>query len=256
MCLIVFAWRVHPRYPLVVAANRDEFLVRPAQAAHWWPDRPGLLAGRDLEGGGTWLGLSRGGRFAALTNYRDPSRHKPGAPSRGLLVRDALEAGTDAAATLEDLAARAAPYAPFNLLVGDGDALGVLESITGRVRMLEAGVYGLSNGVLDTPWPKLLAARERLAATLRGGLDENALLALLRDDTPAADEHLPDTGVSPEWERWLSPAFIRAPGYGTRCSTLVRFGRDGQVRLREWSWNERGEAAGEIVHDFRVEPRG
>ncbi len=140
MCLIVFAWRAHPDYPLVVAANRDEYLARPAAPAHWWVDAPELLAGRDLEAGGTWMGLTRSGRFAALTNYRDPSRHLAGAPSRGALVREALEDARPVPATLQAVLASADNYAAFNLLVGDADRLGVLESTTGGLRLLESGV--------------------------------------------------------------------------------------------------------------------
>lgn len=253
MCLIVLAWRAHHDYPLVVAANRDEFLARPASAAHWWPDRPQVLAGRDLEGGGTWMGISRNGRFAALTNFRDPTLRREGAPSRGLLVRDCLSTDDDASQTLARIAAHAAHYAAFNLLVGDGERLGIYASTTGEVRMLEPGIYGLSNHLLDTPWPKVRLARERFAAALADEPDEAAMLTLLRDGEPASDEHLPQTGVSQEWERWLSPAFIRAPGYGTRCSTFLSIRRDGQVRLREWTWAEDGELAGEATHGFTIE---
>lgn len=252
MCLIVFAWRVHPDYPLVVAANRDEFLARPASPAHWWADAPDLLAGRDLEAGGTWMGMTRGGRFAALTNYRDPTRHLPGAPSRGTLVRNALTEADAADEHLRRVAAISRNYAAFNLLLGDGEQLVIHESTTGAVRELPPGLYGLSNHVLDTPWPKVKLARERLGAALAGTPDETALLGLLRDDTPALDHHLPRTGVSAEWERWLSPAFIRAPGYGTRCSTVILAGADGTVRMREWTWDAAGDLASEVEHRYRV----
>ena len=255
MCLVVFAWRVHPRYPLVLAANRDEFFKRPAAPAHWWTDAPHLLAGRDLEAGGTWMGFNRNGRFAALTNFRDPSRHVAGAPSRGALVRDALEDTRDAATCLNDLASWAGAYAAFNLLVSDGEQLGVLESTTGAVRMLPPGVYGLSNHLLDTPWPKLLKARSGLAALLPRLPDDDAALALLRDATPAPDPHLPNTGMSLEWERWLSSAFIRAPDYGTRCSSLVAVARSGDVRLREWTWDRHGDLRSELTHRFVAEQR-
>lgn len=254
MCLIVLAWQAHEAYPLIVAANRDEFLNRPAAPAHWWTDAGDILAGRDLEAGGTWMGLSRHGRFAALTNYRDPSRHVAGAPSRGALVRMALEHDVGAEATLQHLASDSAAYAAFNLLVGDGRSLGVLESTTGRVRMLEPGIYGLSNHLLDTPWPKLKKTRDGLHALLPRLPDDDAVLALLRDGTPAPDPHLPDTGVSLEWERWLSPAFIRAPGYGTRCSSLVMTDRHGGTRLHEWTWDSHGELRGEVTHQFKVSP--
>lgn len=250
MCLILIGWRVHPDYPLVVAANRDEFLARPAVAAHWWSDAPDILAGRDLEAGGTWMGLSRSGRFAALTNYRDPTRHRPGAPSRGVLVRDCLAAGDDAEATLRRVAEAGGEYAPFNLFVGDGERLAIYESTTGRIAPLAPGIYGLSNRLLDTPWPKVLRARERFAAALPDLPDASAFLALLTDDTPAADDELPDTGVSLEWERHLSSIFIRARGYGTRCSTLITVDR-AALHLSEWSWDDDGRLASEVHHRCR-----
>lgn len=252
MCLIVFAWQCHPDTPLVVAANRDEYLARPASPAHWWTDAPDLLAGRDLEAGGSWMGVSRSGRFAALTNYRDPSRQRPGSPSRGALVRAALHSDAPAEQVLHELAQDCARYADFNLLVGDGGTLGVLESTTAAVRMLPPGVYGLSNHLLDTPWPKLVKARASLADSLGAAALDAALLALLRDATPAPDPHLPNTGISLEWERWLSPAFIRAPGYGTRCSTVVVRERHGTQRLREWTWDAHGELRGEVRHRYTV----
>lgn len=250
MCLIALAWQTHPDFPLVVVANRDEYLDRPAMPAHWWADADDILAGRDLEAGGTWMGLSRRGRFAALTNYRDPSRRHTAAPSRGKLVRDALEGELDTLSTLREIAADSTRYAGFNLLVSDGETLGVHESTTGAVRLLEPGIYGLSNHLLDTPWPKLARARSRLADLLPDLPAEDAVLDLLRDDTVVADPHLPQTGVSLEWERLLSPTFIRASGYGTRCSSLILADRDGQVRFHEWTWDARGELRSEVVHRF------
>ena len=254
MCLIVLAWQRHADFPLVVAANRDEFLTRPAVPAHWWTDAPELLAGRDLEAGGSWMGLSRSGRFAALTNFRDPSQRIAGAPSRGALVRAALESDDSAEATLQHLASTSPAYAAFNLLVGDGHSLGILESTTRRVQMLEPGVYGLSNHLLDTPWPKLVKARSGLAELLPQLPDDDSALSLLRDPAPAADPHLPQTGVSQEWERWLSSAFIRAPGYATRCSSLVMVDRSSHTRLREWTWDLHGELCGEVTHQFTAKP--
>lgn len=252
MCLIAFAWQSHPRYALVVLANRDEYLDRPAAPAHWWTDAPDLLAGRDLQAGGTWMGLSRGGRFAALTNYRDPSHRHANAPSRGHLVSGVLRDRSDAASALQRIADARAGYAGFNLLLGDGDRLGIHESTTGAVRLLDPGVYGLSNHVLDTPWPKLARARARLSALLPHLPNEDGVLEVLRDDTVVADAHLPDTGVSLEWERLLSPTFIRAPGYGTRCSTLILVGHDGHTELREWTWDEDGLLKSEVCHRYTV----
>lgn len=252
MCLIVFAWRTHPAYPLVAAANRDEFHDRPAQPLHWWADNPDLLAGRDLEAGGTWMGVSRNGRFAALTNYRDPSQRRSGAPSRGLLVREALESGADAHETLQAIARRSADYAAFNLIVGDGRQLGIHESTTGAVRMLEPGIYGLSNHLLDSAWPKVERARARFSAALDTLPAETDFLDLLRDTTAAPDDTLPATGVSLEWERWLSPAFIRAPGYGTRSSSLLFADRENQVRFSEWTWDNDSGLHGKVTHCFRT----
>jgi len=252
MCLIVFAWRHHPDYRLIVAANRDEFHARPAAALHWWQDRPQLLAGRDLQGGGTWMGVSRTGRFAALTNYRDPSRLPPAAPSRGLLVRDALLAGDDTATTLERIATVSGQYAPFNLLVSDGETLGIHESSIAATRLLEPGLYGLSNHLLDTPWPKLLRARSHFAEAMKQLPAQSAFLTLLRDETAAPDETLPRTGVSLEWEKMLSPVFIRSADYGTRCSTLLTIAHNGEAAMREWRWHADGGSAGESEQHFAI----
>lgn len=253
MCLITFAWRVHPDYPLVVAANRDEFRHRPTQAAHWWASAPGLLAGRDLEAGGTWLGVTRSGRFAALTNRRDPARQQPSAPSRGGLVLRALTDAAPPQTTLARVAETASRYAGYNLLAGDLSGLFVLDNSTGAVRTLAPGLYGLSNAFLDTPWPKLTLARARLAEALPQLPDPQSVLTLLRDDTPAPDHLLPDTGVGLAAERRLSPAFLRDSHYGTRSSAMILFGADGLASLREWTWNADGGAVSEVVHEFRID---
>jgi uncharacterized protein with NRDE domain len=251
MCLIVLAWQAHPDYRLVVAANRDEFRARSSSPAHWWTDVPNVLAGRDLEAGGTWMGITRQGRFAALTNYRDPSGHRPGAPSRGTLVRDCLSGGTDTETTLRALATVSGQYVGFNLFMSDGRTLGIHESSTAAVRTLEPGIYGLSNHVLDTDWPKLRRARSRFAEALQTLPEAGPMLELLRDSTPAPDHDLPRTGVSLEWERMLSPVFIDAPDYGTRCSSLILVGHDGHTRFTEWTWNDEGALHSEVEHQFR-----
>lgn len=252
MCLILVAWQVHPQYPLVLAANRDEFYRRPAAPAHWWPEPQALLAGRDLEAGGTWLAVTRQGAFAALTNFRDPTRLLSAAPSRGQLVLQILDRSSPPAARLARLQAEGARYNGFNLLWAEDGQLTVYESVPGRTQRLGPGIYGLSNHLLDTPWPKVLQAKSRLAAALEALPDEHSLLALLRDDAPAPDEQLPRTGVSLAWERLLSSAFIRAPEYGTRCSTLLTLNRDGQVRFREQTWDAHGQPAGEVQHSFKT----
>jgi len=255
MCLILVAWRVHPDYPLVVAANRDEFFARPAAEAAWWKDAKDVFAGRDLEAGGTWLGLSRNGRFAGLTNFRDPPRNRNDAPSRGALVADFLTGNESTAAALARLQTQGPRYNAFNLFVSDGDSLGIYESASGSARILEPGIYALSNHLLDTPWPKVTAGKSRLARALRALPDDTPLRELLRDDRPAPDAALPRTGVSLAWERMLSSAFIRAPGYGTRCSTVITRDRYGWMHVTESTWNDVGLESGRVVERFQVEDR-
>jgi uncharacterized protein with NRDE domain len=253
MCLVLVVWRVHPLYPCLVAANRDEFHARPASRAGWWPDNPRILAGRDLEAGGTWLGLTRTGRFAALTNYRDPEQRHRVAPSRGALVTSILESDATVAESLTFLRRVGADYNGFNLIFSDGERLGIYESMRGSGRELGPGIYGLSNDLLDTPWPKVQNAKSRLEAALSGLTDTGPLLDLLRDDRPASDEQLPRTGVSLEWERLLSSAFVRAPEYGTRCSTIIRIEHQGRAYFDEWSWNSVGADIGRISLQFELE---
>jgi uncharacterized protein with NRDE domain len=253
MCLVLLVWRMHPQYPLIVAANRDEFHARPAARAGWWPDHPQILAGRDLQAAGTWLGLTRSGRFAALTNYRDPEPRRAAAPSRGALVADMLMAGGSVAEGLAYLRDVGDEYNAFNLIFSDGERLGVFESALRTGRELGPGVYGLSNHLLDTPWPKVQDGKSRLESALSAMTDTAPLLALLRDDRPASDERLPATGISLEWERLLSSAFVRAPDYGTRCSTIIRIERPGRVHFDEWTWDSEGADLGRVSVEFDLE---
>ncbi|MGA2778840.1 MAG: NRDE family protein [Steroidobacteraceae bacterium] len=250
MCLILLAWRVHPEFPCVLAANRDESHDRPTSAADWWHDPAGILAGRDLKEGGTWLGMTREGRFAALTNYRDPAINRLGVRSRGRLVSELLQSGYSVADALDYLRGGSAAYNAFNMIFCDGERLGVFESVRGEGRELGPGIYGLSNNLLDTPWPKVKNAKSRLAAALTDVQDVGALLQLLRDDRRAADEELPQTGIGLEWERLLSSAFVRADGYGTRCSTVIRINRAGRVFFDEWSWDSAGGEIDRKIHQF------
>lgn len=251
MCLILAAWHAHPDYPLVIAANRDEYHVRQAAPAIWW-DRPPMLAGRDLSADGTWLGLTRDGRFAVLTNYRDPERIRQGTPSRGGIVPDMLRDTQSVSDRLQQLAKHSSSYNGFNLLFGDRQQLAVFESVPGQGGVLDPGVYGLSNHLLDTPWPKVVAAKAALGRAILRLPDETSLLALLRDSRPARDDQLPRTGVSVEWERLLSSAFIRADEYGTRCSTIITIDARGDARFTEWTWDRRGEPAGEARFRFHI----
>lgn len=244
MCLIAFAWQQHPRYPLVFAANRDEFYDRPTMPAHFWADAPHVLAGRDEKAGGTWMGLGRDGRFAAVTNHRDPAAEKQNAPSRGALVADYLRSTDGPQAYLEALAARADRYNGFNLLVGRPDALWYFSNRSGaapgRVR---PGVHALSNALLDTPWPKVEKSKSALAALVeRDAVTPEALLRLLADAERAPDAVLPQTGVPEAWERALSSVFIEAEGYGTRSSTALLVDRGGQATFVERVFQGGGEA--------------
>ncbi len=256
MCLIALAVDTHPAYRLVVAANRDEFYARPTAPAHWWAGAPGVLAGRDLREGGTWIGVTRGGRVAAVTNYRDPGlAQKADAPSRGAPVADFLRGSVDAEAYAHRLSERAAEYNGFNLLVGDEGGFFYVPNRTDGVRRLAPGVYGLSNALLDTPWPKVLRAKKAMAdalAAAEGNGWDAALWEALADRVIAADDALPDTGVGAERERLLSPPFIRTDVYGTRASTVLTIGADGEARFVERSVAPGQEGWTESRHAFRI----
>ena len=242
MCLIVFAWHVVPGVPVIAAANRDEFYDRPATPAGPWPHAPHVIAGRDLQGGGSWMGVSvtgpTGPRFAALTNIRGPQERRLDAPSRGALVADYLRGELDAAAYVAELAARPDLYNGYNLVLGDRETLywysnrGKEDPRNGQP--LERGrIYGISNGLLDTPWPKVLRTKAQFASLLCQGAPEDAYFEMLADTTRAPDVRLPETGVPIEMERMLSPVCIESPEYGTRTSTVVKLYRDAAPELHE-----------------------
>lgn len=235
MCLIVIGWRTRADLPLVVAANRDEWRDRPAAPAHWWEDHPSILAGRDLKAGGTWLGVTRAGRFAAVTNFRDPSDRRSTARSRGELVTDFLLSQASPRAFLAEVAARAHEYNAFNLIAGDGASLWYLGSREGGAREIAPGVHGLSNHVLDEPWPKVIRARAAMERALGEADPTPRLFDLLGDRGGVPDEELPDTGVGVEWERRLASALIPGVDYGTRASTVVSLSSDGLLRFEEWT---------------------
>lgn len=234
MCLILVAWRVHHEFPFVVAANRDEYYPRPTAGADFWTDHGQVLAGRDLEAGGTWMGITRQGRFAALTNFRDPVRHRPDAPSRGHLVSDFLIGTAGIDAYLNGL--EPTRYNGFNLLLGDGERLVAFSNVSLERHELAPGIYGLSNHQIDTPWPKVSAGKTALQAAIDALPDEVPLIHLLRDDRIHPDDALPATGVPLEWERLLSAAFVRSPGYGTRSSTVLTLSAGGRATFDEQAW--------------------
>ena len=256
MCLIAFAWKVLPDYPLIVAANRDEWQDRPAAPAAWWSDHPNVLAGRDLKAGGTWLGITRNGRFAALTNFRDPSDRKTDAPSRGQLVSDFLIGTMSARDYLLALRERAGKFQGFNLLAGDRNSLHYFSSRIGEIIKVPPGIHAFSNHTLNEPWPKVEKAKSALGAALQGEMPwkarQMAIYALLSDTTRAPDDALPDTGVGLEWERMLSSAMIVGEKYGTRCSTLVQMRATSEIHFAERSLDARGIVMQTASYDFSL----
>jgi uncharacterized protein with NRDE domain len=249
VCLILLAWQADSRYRLVLAANRDELHLRPSLPAHWWADHPGLFGGRDREAGGTWFGIARAGRFAALTNFRDLRRAPRPAESRGRLVSEYLAGNAGAAAHLTTIASQSGRWLPFNLLAGDRDALACLGSEDGQVRMVTPGIHGISNHLLDSPWPKVsrgcAGLAERLDSTRDAGLTE-ALFGLLADRSTAPDAELPDTGLPLARERAVSAAMIVDPVYGTRCATVLLIEHDGRWTCSERSFDAAGRATGQV----------
>ncbi len=233
MCLLFFALDQHPRYPLIVAANRDEFYSRPAAPVQFWQERPGLLAGRDLDQGGTWLGITTEGRWAALTNFREGEAVAGRSRSRGHLVGDFLTGTLSALEYAATISPRAGDYAGFNLVVGDGAETVYTSNRTAPASSLPAGCYGLSNHLLDTPWPKVVEGKAALANCLYDGVDVDGLFALLSPQQVVDDRSLPDTGVGIGMERLLSSAFIAGEHYGTRCATVILLGADGRLYVEE-----------------------
>lgn len=236
MCLIVFALECHQDYRLIVAANRDEYYERPTAPAGFWPDAPGVLAGRDLRSGGTWLGVNQNGRFAAVTNYRACGTPPPEPLSRGALVSAYLQGEQDAALFRTELELLAPRCDGFNLIYGDAGGLYYFSNRGGESGRIGAGIHGLSNHLLDTPWPKVTVATQGLERLLTNErFDPEQLFALLAAAEPFADARLPDTGVGLEKERLLSPLFIHGSDYGTRSTTLLLIDRQNRLRLIERS---------------------
>ncbi len=248
MCTLLLAYRAHPEYRLVIAANRDEYYRRPTAPAQYWDDAPHIFAGRDLVHSGTWLGVTVTGRIAALTNYRDPSDLHRHGPSRGRLVSGFLEENIAAEAYVARLRASTIAYGGYNLLLCDGEDLLCYSNKSDQTIRIEPGIHGLSNHLLDTPWPKVRCGKEGLARILAGkSVVPEDLFALLADGTHPPDEELPDTGVGIDLERLLSPVFIRSSEYGTRCSTVLLVDHEGKATFIERSFE------GGVVQERRAE---
>lgn len=258
MCLVLIAHRACPGYRLIVAANRDEFHARPTAAAAHWQDHPEIVAGRDLEGGGTWLGMHVGGRFATVTNVRSGHALRRGPRSRGLIVTDFLLGDDDAPSHARQLLPNARDYDGFNLLGWDGVNLSWMSNQVDEPRTLAAGVHTLSNALLDTAWPKtdrLRHAFNRVMAahaSSPGATPVNALLEVLRDNTRAADEQLPDTGIGQDRESWLSSIFIEGAGYGTRCSSVLMVSDAGHVSFHERRYDGNAAVSGDSRFEFEL----
>jgi uncharacterized protein with NRDE domain len=249
MCLALLSLDAHPSYALVVAANRDEYHARPTAPAHWWDE--GLLAGRDLHAGGTWLGVTREGRFALLTNFRDPARNDANAPSRGSLVPQVLLDPDHADRALMRIVGEGARYNGFNLVAGTHAGATWGSNRAAKTQGLGRGTYGLSNALLDEPWPKVVSTKAALEAWVASGdADVEPLFEALARRTIAADADLPATGIDIEWERRLSAPFIVSETYGTRCSTVFTIDRRGYARFIERSFDADGEVDDEVELRF------
>ena len=248
MCLILFAWQQHADYPLIAIANRDEYYARASRDAHWWEDAD-IFAGRDLEAGGTWLGVNRRGHFAAVTNVREPGGMQPGSRTRGELTRNFLAGSDDAETYLQKLAPWDQDYAGFNLLLGDSSGLWFYSNREQKIQPVKTGVYGVSNGCFDEPWPKLKSGRAELSNQLDGTIKHALLMEILTDHRTAEDHELPDTGVELDVERLLSSRFIRSADYGTRASSVVTIDQASRIEFSEQNYPD-AEHRGELRYEI------
>jgi uncharacterized protein with NRDE domain len=242
MCLILFSHKIHPNYRLILAANRDEFYTRPTAPLDYWAEYPDVLAGQDLKGNGTWLGVTRTGRIAALTNFREGRAPIQKAPSRGVLIRNYLTADSAPSHYLNEVRHIGHTYNGFNLITGDADGLFYYSNRTTRIHKLKPGLYGISNHLLDTSWPKVKNGKARLQGQLNGNekIDPDKIFEILCDGSMPGDDELPDTGVGLQWERILSPLFITSSDYGTRSSSIVLIATSGRVSIRERTFLKTG----------------
>ncbi len=254
MCLIFLSVQQNPRYPLIIVANRDEFYARQTAPADFWHDSPTVLAGRDLEAGGTWMGVTKQGRVALVTNYRDPANINPHAPSRGHLVSDFLQQPLARDRYVQSVEAKKSLYNGFNLIVGETTGMSYMSNYGQNTETLPPGFYGLSNHLLDTPWPKVQRGKATLQELVQGdAVSTEQLLDAMRDEALARDAELPDTGIGLERERALSAMFIKTPNYGTRCSTVVTVDQQGQLTFTERVFDVRTFAFETRTFSFLIE---
>lgn len=251
MCLLIFAYRRHPRYPLLLAANRDEFHARPTRKSQFWNEHPDLLAGKDLQAGGTWMGTTRSGRFAAVTNFRDPAQTTPAPRSRGDLPLEFLTGQDSPASYLQQVAARGKDYAGFNLLLGDGTSLWYYSnSLSEPPTQLQPGIYGLSNAHLDTPWPKVTRGKAVLRTALGGRIDHARLAEVVGSSELADADALAKADLSGEMDQLLSAQFIINQQYGTRAMTTLWQNDDGMTSWSETSFDGTGKESGRVLEQF------
>lgn len=243
MCTVLFAYKVHPQFPFIFAANRDEFYDRPTAKAQYWNDHPHVLAGRDLEKMGTWMGVTKSGKFAALTNFRDPNQPKEGKRSRGELVSNFLIKNQSVNDYSKDLQATTDQYQKYNLIFGNTDNLYYFTNVTNELKMLTPGIYGLSNHLLNTNWPKVVKGRNLLHECIEDveKVDFHCLFQILKDHTISPDYLLPNTGVSIDLERQLSPLFVQTHNYGTVSSTILMLSTLKEVTFIERSFTNTRE---------------
>lgn len=253
MCLILFSWKQKPGYKLILAANRDEFYKRPTSEAGYWDDLPEVLAGRDLEAGGTWMGITKSGRFAAITNYRDPRIKKENAPSRGHLTADYLKGSASPENYLKGIRENGASYYGFNLLIGNTDELWYYNNINHEIREITEGSYGLSNSLLDTSWPKVdLGKKVFGTVTNEPDIKDEMLFDALGNRKKAEDYDLPSTGVPYEWEKAISSMFIETETYGTCSSTIMTIDNENRIRFIEKNYPVGNRVKGVKQFEFRV----
>ena len=237
MCLILFGYKISRKYPLILAANRDEFYQRPTDRMHFWQSNPSILAGKDLDQGGTWFGVNKNGTFAALTNYRDPAAIKHNAPSRGEIIIDFLESKKPSETYFNAVKKKADLYNGFNLIFGSKEELFWFSNLKNTIEKISPGIHGLSNRFLDTPWPKVASGKRALEQVINENISSESLFSILTDQSIPDDSLLPHTGVELEWERILSPLFIQSDIYGTRSSTVMLMDKDGHIEITERTYD-------------------
>ncbi|MEQ8584002.1 MAG: NRDE family protein [Marinoscillum sp.] len=253
MCLIVFAWDVHPKYRLIVAANRDEFYTRPTAPADFWDDEPDILGGRDLQAGGSWMTVSKHGNFAAVTNYRDLANIRENVRSRGEIPIHFMDQNQKPLSYVKGLHEYSTEYNGFNVLTANPQMMTHYSNYERKANVITPGIHGLSNALLDTPWPKVELAKAKFQELISNSFNHGELIEMMSDTSTAEDSILPDTGVSREMEKALSAMCIRMENYGTCCSTVITLDRDGLIEFSEKSYPVGGRTEKVVNYQFKIQ---